>query len=847
MMVEVLEVPAESRTRDGAVAWGPWFCCAQRAGEVTRPQDLQAAACDWLAAAVPGTVASALQAKGRWDWAQPVDIDASDWWFRTTFQAPDRDLGTPCDLCFDGLATLAEVWLNGELLLTTDNMFRAYRVDVSSRLRAENELAIRFRSLTEELKSKRSRPRWKTNLVNHQQLRWHRTSLQGRIPGWSPQAPAIGPWGAIRLESSPVILNEIHLLPTVEGTTGVVTVRARLVSGSMPERVCLQIGSAIAELELDADHAGLMASGQLRIENAALWWPHTHGSQHLYSSTLLVETAEAQLAFPCPRIGFRKIEASLDGDFAIRVNDQPIYCRGACWTVSDWLTLSGTEEALRHDLTLARDAGANMLRVGGTMVYESDAFYRLCDELGILVWQDFMFANMDYPVEDPAFQANIVAEATQQLQRLAPHPCVAVYCGNSEIEQQAAMLGMPRELWRNSWFGGQLPRLCAAYNGGIPYLPSTPSGGVLPFHASSGVTHYYGLGAYLRSPGELRQADVKFTPECLGFANVPDPQTVDLVTGGALPATHSPQWKRRVPRDTGAGWDFEDVRDHYLCETYGVDPTTLRSWNMPRYLQLSRMVSGEMMSRAFAEWRSGSSHNQGGLVWFYKDLWPGAGWGVVDATGSPKAAYYFLKRVWNTRQLTLTDEGLNGLQVHLMNETTEDCRGSVEVVLLKEPQVVVARQERPIQLAGRSRQMVSADEILGGFHDVTYAYRFGPPQHDVVLVTWYDEQRQVVSEGLHLIGRREPAVAAVNVQAEAIRVSDDEYRVTLNADGFLHGVALQARGFLPDDNYFHLPPQRSKIVTFRARQNAAAFKVDIEALNLGTPLRVTCNRTNVGP
>ena len=116
------------------------------------------------------------------------------------------------------------------------------------------------------------------------------------------------------------------------------------------------------------------------------------------------------------------------------------------------MNLRGTEESVAHDLRLARDAGVNLLRVGGTMVYESDQFYRLCDELGILVWQDFMFANMDYPVEDPAFAANIEAEARYQLSRLSPHPCVAVFCGNSEVEQQAALLGVPPEGWRNAWF-----------------------------------------------------------------------------------------------------------------------------------------------------------------------------------------------------------------------------------------------------------------------------------------------------------------------------------------------------------------------------------------------------------
>src|SRR5205823_14849851 len=114
------------------------------------------------------------------------------------------------------------------------------------------------------------------------------------------------------------------------------------------------------------------------------------------------------------------------------------------------------------------------------------------------------------------------------------------------------------------------------------------------------------------------------------FANVPAAETVNLLTDGAAPAVHHPLWKQRVPRDTGAGWDFEDVRDFYLQQFFGLDPVKLRSFDMPRYLQLSRVVSGEMMAQVFAEWRSGYTRNQGGLVWFFKDVWPGAGWGIVD-------------------------------------------------------------------------------------------------------------------------------------------------------------------------------------------------------------------------
>ncbi|HEX4131821.1 MAG TPA: hypothetical protein VHZ24_17445 [Pirellulales bacterium] len=814
----------------GTTAFGPWSCSAHRPGTIAHPDQLHAGAIEWLPATGPTTVAEVLRANGRWNHDAPLDLDAHDWWFRTTLADPGTDR---CVLCFDGLVTIAEVWLNGEKILATDNMFRSHRVDVSTLLRDENELVLGFRSLTEALKQKRPRPRWKTNLVAQQQLRWHRTTLLGRIPGWAPVAPAVGPWRGVRIDCSTVALEDLGLTTRLEGDTGVVTVRGLLNSIAKPQSVWLRVGEAQYALALRENERGWTVAGEARIEHAPRWWPRTHGAPERLACEIVVETAEADHVVHRANIGFRQLDMRAGERFAVRINGEPIYCRGACWTVTDLVSLAGDEASLRRDLTLARDAGMNMLRVGGTMTYENDLFYELCDELGIMVWQDFMFANMDYPVDDPAFLANITAEAREQVARLAAHASVVVYCGNSEIEQQAAMLGMPRELWRNVWFAEQLPSLVAELHPNTAYVPSTPSGGTLPFHTREGVTHYYGVGAYLRPLAELRSADVGFTPECLGFSNVPEPATTFEVFDGANPAAHDPRWKRRVPRDTGAGWDFEDVRDHYLRELYSVDPVALRSFQMGRYLQLGRTATGEMMSRAFAEWRSTHSSNQGALVWFYKDLWAGAGWGIVDAAGVPKAAYYHLKRAWQSRQLTMTDEGINGLDLHLTNETALACDATLEVTLLKEPNLVIAHGRSDIHVDARGKLRRSVDEILGRFYDCNYAYRFGPPHHDVVIATWCDAERQPISEAFHFIHRREPQPRPGTMpEAIAERLDEATVRLSLRGSEFLHAVHLDAEGWLPDDNYFHLPPERAKTAMFRPIAGTPrSFRCTVEALN----------------
>src|SRR6185369_12142958 len=228
-------------------------------------------------------------------------------------------------------------------------------------------------------------------------------------------------------------------------------------------------------------------------------------------------------------------------------NGVPIFCRGACWTPLDPVSLAADRAAYAETLGLARDAGMNMLRVGGTMVYESDDFYDLCDEMGILVWQDFMFANMDYP-EDESFVASAVLEARQQLARLEARPSLAVLCGNSEVEQQAAMWGATRERWSPRLFHEVLPAVARELRPDVPYWPSSAHGGAFPHEASRGTTSYYGVGAYMRPLEDARRSEVRFASECLAFANVPEPAAL----APSLRA-HHPAWKARTPRDFGAG------------------------------------------------------------------------------------------------------------------------------------------------------------------------------------------------------------------------------------------------------------------------------------------------------
>lgn len=815
-----------------------WEMCCLPAGAAVDPQALAAATPQWWPATVPGTAMAALFDAGQADFDHLPALDTQDSWWRCSFDAPATGTG-PATLLFEGLATLAECWLDGRLVLQSDNMFLAHTVVVPAVTDGgRHELLIRFASVQQALAARRPRPRWRTRLVEQQQLRWIRASLLGRIPGWSPAAPAIGPWKPVRLLSHRAVEWTVtDTFVALDGDTGSVRFegRLRLDSGAVPEVARLRVGDHETALALQrVDDRSWQATGSLSLPGITPWWPHTHGRPALHDIALVAEVDGTAHHLPLGRTGFRRIELNSAGDdFALQVNGVPVFCRGACWTTTDILRLAGDAAATRATLELARDAGMNLLRLGGTMFYEADHFYALCDELGILLWHDWMFANMDYPADDAAFVAGVEAEARQFLRRTQRSPSLGLLCGNSEVEQQAAMLGLEQPLWRNRLFGEVLPAIGRALRPDVPYWPSSPAGGVLPFQVDSGASHYFGVGAYLQPLTDARRSGVRFTSECLAFANVPEPESLDRFLAEGQSPVHHPRWKARVPRDSSAGWDFDDVRDHYLAQLFGVDPMRLRYADMARYLVLSRIVTGEVMAKALGEWRRNGSSCAGAVIWFLRDLWPGAGWGVIDAYGVPKAAWFYLRRAMAPQAIFITDEGVNGLALHAVNDGPLPLSAEIEITLYRHGEKPVAQGKCPVTVPARGSLQVRGDALFGHFTDSSYTYRFGPAGHDLAFAVLRDADSGTVlaSDFFFPLGHGFAVQPALGLSASVETLAPDRYRITVRCPRFAQAVAIDAPGFSIDHNYFHLPPGGEKMVTLTARKPGARLRAQVQAAN----------------
>lgn len=741
---------------------------------------------DFVPALVPGTLAAALTAAGRFHPADPEPLHDLDAWYVCDLAGS----AGPAVLRFEGLATVADVFLNGDLILLVESMFEAY--DVPVELTGSDRLELRFSALTDRLAAKGPRARWRPRLADSQALRLVRTTLLGHMPGWCPSIHAVGPYRPVSLiRPGSLALDDVRISADADGCDGVLTVSF---AGS-PDDLRLRCGGV--EVPFVADEG--RASASLLVPDAELWWPATHGRPTLYD----VEVLAGDRSFPLVRTGFRHLEVDRgDGtDFAVRVNGVPVFCRGAVWTNADLLGLSGSRAAYEPLLRQAAGAGMNMVRLPGIATYEAPAFFDLCDELGLLVFADFMFANFDYPARDEAFVGHVEAEARHFLDARQGCPSLAVASGGSEIAQQAAMFGLPADYWYSPLVTDVLPRLVAELRPDVAWVPGSPSGGDLPFSVDAGVGHYYGVGAYLRPLEDARRAAVVFASESLAFAHVPDGIRPEDVGAG-------------VPRDPGTGWDFADVRDHYLGRLYGLDPVALRVDDPAGYLAYSAATTAEVATETFAEWRRDGSRCRGGLVFALSDVGPGSGWGVLDHLHRPKSTFRALARAFAPIAIGITDEGVNGLHLHLTNETAAPIDGEVEVFGLRDGAVKICPAVRAVTLAARQQLTLRATELLGSFFDYGYAYRFGPAEHQVVIARLRVDGEVVAEAFCFPLGRSaalHPATLTAEVGADA-----SGWYVDVATSVFAQSVHLAVPGYLPAEDWFHLAADRPRRIRLEA-------------------------------
>lgn len=707
-----------------------------------------------LPGAVPGTAASAwrdaVEAGARLEGSPRDAVEGDhDWWWTAVLRL---DAPQTLRIRSDGIATCSSISVDGREVSAAASGFAAHEADVALGA-GSHVVSLVCRSLTGLETPQRPRARWRSALVPERSLRWVRTPLMGRIP-WAGTAPVIGPWAGLRLEtvSTPDLRVQAVRTRVLPDGDGLVTVS---ITTSADAAVTLRCGAQRTRALLGAGDAEL----ELRIPQPARWWPATHGSPVLHELAIEAGGRRVQTR----RVGFRTVVADRSGDgFRLIVNGRAVFARGAVWAPVDPLALGGDPAEIDRTVRLLVEAGANLLRVPGTDAYAGPALLEACDRWGAMLWQDTMLASYDPPEHQQWLEA-LGEEVEQWARRLGGHPCLVVWSGGTENLQQAVLSGRGAQSWTSTALEHTIPQALERAAPGLTCLPGSPSGGLPPTRIDTGVSHYFGVGAYRRPLSDARTAGVRFAAECLAFGCPPDEETV-LEDFGSAGADHDAQsrarWAAGAARDPGAAWDFEQITEHYarqlsVLPRHGVPrpdeagpESALRAlgfWpaDRARALALERDTTQRVMTEVLAQWRRSDSACDGAVVLAARDLAPGPGWGLLDWKGRPKAGLRGFTAACAPTAVTVLDHGLDGLHAHVFHDRPEPLRAHLEIATTTAQGRCGPSARREIELEGPGEAVIALETALGGFLDLTGAWGFGPPAYDEVAVELFVAAQKV--------------------------------------------------------------------------------------------------------
>ncbi|MFQ6098895.1 MAG: glycoside hydrolase family 2 protein, partial [Armatimonadota bacterium] len=654
---------------------------------------------DWLDVPVPGDVHRALVAAGRLP--EPFDgmnvercqwVEEKEWWYRLEFECPEGVDASRAQLHFEGLDTYATVWLNGERVGTAANMFTRHDFDVSAHLKPgeRNVVAVRFDSTVKTIEGKDCSRFW---AAFYKPRVWVRKAQMNFGWDWGPRLVTVGIWRGVSIRPRGLLGPIAARTVSIDERGAVVLVEAE-VPGPEPGRWRVRARLTDGEREWAGEREACAGVAEVRLllDRPRLWWTHDLGEPFLHDLTVtLLEDGEA-IDGRKMRVGIRTIELLQEPDaegksFTFVLNGVRIFCKGADWAPADSFIGSISDERYRRLIALAQKANMNMIRIWGGGVYESDAFYRACDELGVLVWQDFMFACAAYPDYDEGFRDAAREEIRDAILRLRNHPCIALWCGNNEnqwIDDMSHWKDPETPLFGRDIYERMIPEALARYDRSRPYWPGSPYGGDDDNSAREGDRHnwqVWGGQMYPRRFGEEPKGDP--TPSGMSYRHYAEDECRFCSEFGI----HASPPLRTLRRHIAASeleYDSEQFlyrikdpdkdRKRRMMQAHIGEPTSLE-----QYETFSMLVQAEGLKYGIEHYRRRKFHCSGALFWQLNDCWPCISWSVLDYYLNPKAGWYYARRAYEPVLLSFADEQA-GASLWGVNDTLTDYRGRAELV-----------------------------------------------------------------------------------------------------------------------------------------------------------------------
>lgn len=756
-------------------------------------------------------------------------IDKFGWEYRTLFTV-DGAARQRLELVWKGLDTYADVLLNGAPILSANNMFREWRVDVKGLVRVgDNSLVVRFRSPIAEVQSAYERLGHVLPASNDQATPMV-SMFTRKAPyhfgwDWGPRLVTSGIWRPVWLEAwDDARIDDIHI-----EQTGLTEERANLhITASIVAarggqgRLTLALAGErpLGELEARLSPGKNVLETQVTIERPRRWWPNGLGEPHLYTLQAALSIDGVARDTQTVRLGLRTLEVVHRDDdegksFTICVNGAPVFMKGANYVPADSFPSRISGDKYRSLVQSAVDANMNMLRVWGGGIYEDDRLYDRCDELGILVWQDFMFACSMYP-GDEAFVESVRQEAIENVRRLRRHPSLALWAGNNEIEAAwkrwgwQAKFGLTEATQERMWndyqriFHHLLPEIVAIHDPGRFYTRSSPSANddqILPDTPGFGDMHYWGVW-HAEKPYQTYAENVSRFMSEYGFQSFPELATVAQYAEPGDRSVDSPVMlaHQRHPRG------------NQLIRTY-----MERDFRTPKdfdsFLYVSQVLQAIIIEYAAQVHRRRWPYTAGSLYWQLNDCWPVASWSGIDYFGRWKALHYFARRFFAPVSVIAADDG-GVIRVYVAS----DRRRTTTVRLLL----------RLVDFDGRELWRRESDTLLeGNACNVHFAMELrdvlagADPSRTVMVAEAFDGSRRLSRAMHYFVTTKNMELPYPSLGLDVTRC-DGRLAVRVGASKLARHVRLSAgvTNGMFSDNYFDLLPGEAVTVDWNGPLDA---------------------------
>ncbi|MBN1777734.1 MAG: glycoside hydrolase family 2 protein [Clostridiales bacterium] len=760
-------------------------------------------------------------------------IGKTDWTYERRFIADKALLAhRNIRLVCHGLDTFAEIKINGKALAKTDNMFRTWAFDVGAYLtEGENHISVAFASTFPYIQGKIAE-RWLAvtdaggcreaggNYVRKMQCNYGWD--------WGPICVTCGIWRDILIEAyDESKIGDVHVTQRHFDGVAELTVNTALKDYGGEEltaKVALRLdGQTVCEAEYPV--AGEASSVKLTVDDPKLWWPNNLGEQPLYDvAARLCGTDGKTVDERNTKIGLRTLildrhEDQWGESFQFVVNGVPFFAKGADWIPLDAFVTRGGEAEYRKLLTHARDANMNFIRVWGGGIYEQDVFYDLCDELGLCVWQDFMFACSAYPVYDKAWLNNVAREAADNIRRLRSHPSLALWCGNNEIEYMDRMVTEEIDEQRGSMSWGEykrlfdemLPGLIGEHDGEHAYIPSSPfTPGENRKNANDptrGDAHLWEVW-HGRKPFEwYRTCEHRFNSE-FGFQSFPEPAVVESYT---------------LPEDRNiASYVMERHQKSYIGNE-AILMYMLSWFRMPKdfdmLLWTSQILQSLAVKYAVEHWRRKMPRGMGTLYWQLNDCWQVASWSSVDYFGNRKALQYAAKKFYAPLLISgVEDTGKFTVDIYLSNDTLRESAGTVDWKLVNLGGKTEASGEFEARIAANASAKAGTLDVSRAVQDA------GGVRELVLYYAYVADGKEVSANTSYFVRPKHMKLQKANYRTELRKISDAEFTLTLRADKPALWVWPEFSDIKAEysDRFFDLDGQSEKTIIVKPEASVTA-------------------------